>query len=125
MAPIQIDTLTDANLERAANDIGLDRQQYVALFQVFVERVYQIIGELQAALRADDKETARRSIHTIKGTSQNMRLDMIASPAQDVEELVRSGKSALALAAIAKIQSSMENLIEQAELLGIHVERPD
>lgn len=122
MAPIRIDTLTEDNLERAVQDIGLERDQYISLLQIFFERVYEGIRELEEALTIDDLETARRSIHTIKGTSQNMRLNMIASPAGEVEKLIRSDKKALALANISKIKSAMDILAGQAEHLGIPVE---
>ncbi len=78
------------NFEKLAGNLGLDKDEYVELIELFIETGTSDIDKLTSALGAGDAKCAAEAIHSIKGASGNMGLAEFYKSAKKIEEKVKT-----------------------------------
>lgn len=119
MITVQLHHLTLVGMREAAEELGLEPQQYAELVSVFLTRTDDGIRELEAALNSSDDNAARRAVHSIKGTALNMRLTMVSDPSVAMEAAMKSGHKEAYAERLAQLRSGLDQLAAEAQLLGI------
>ncbi len=72
-------------------ELGLDEEQYWEILTEFIEEKKKDMVDLEGALAQEDTELISRLAHKIKGSSLNLRLDLLAQPAANIEKAAREG----------------------------------
>jgi signal transduction histidine kinase/CheY-like chemotaxis protein len=81
---------TKSALRRA----GGNRMRYEALLQKFAGQSASAVTEIRAALAAEDRQTAARAAHSLKGAAANLGVTSIAELAAKAEAAIQAGQSA-------------------------------
>jgi signal transduction histidine kinase/DNA-binding response OmpR family regulator/HPt (histidine-containing phosphotransfer) domain-containing protein len=77
---------------------GGNRRRYVSLLRRFADSQVGAVGEIRAALKAEDSVTAQRVAHSLKGAAANLGANALATAAGSVEVAIkRHGEVELAL----------------------------
>src|ERR1700758_1501604 len=118
-APLEIPGI---DTRSALKRINGNRQRYVSLLRRFADSQVGAVGEIRAALEAQDSATAQRIAHSLKGAAANLGANALATAAGSAEVAIKSQsevESALvemegtlfaAVAAIQKILPSAEKV---------------
>jgi signal transduction histidine kinase/DNA-binding response OmpR family regulator/HPt (histidine-containing phosphotransfer) domain-containing protein len=86
-APLEIPGIdTQAALKRT----GGNRQRYVSLLRRFADSQGGAVGEIRAALKAQDSATAQRTAHSLKGVAANLGVNAVASAAGSAELAIKT-----------------------------------
>ena len=86
-APLEIPGIdTQSALKRS----GGNRQRYESLLQRFADSQAGAVGEIRAALRAQDSATAQRIAHSLKGAAANLGATALASAAGSTELAIKT-----------------------------------
>jgi HPt (histidine-containing phosphotransfer) domain-containing protein len=71
------------------------------------------IAELRQALAANDLLQAKRAAHTLKGTAGNLSAMQLADVARQAEQAASAGDAAAILAAVQKLEGSLESALQE------------
>jgi HPt (histidine-containing phosphotransfer) domain-containing protein len=74
--------------------VGGNNRLYVKLLRQFASQQADAVGQIRAALAANDVETATRLAHTLKGVAGNLGAGGVQNAAAAVETLLRDGAPA-------------------------------
>jgi two-component system sensor histidine kinase/response regulator len=77
-APLEIPGI---DTQTALKRTGGNRQRYVSLLQRFADSQVGAVGEIRAALKAQDSPTAQRIAHSLKGAAANLGANALATAA--------------------------------------------
>ena len=77
---------TRSALERT----GGNRQRYVSLLRRFADSQVGAVGEIRAALKAQDFATAQRIAHSLKGAAANLGANALATAAGNAEVAIKT-----------------------------------
>jgi signal transduction histidine kinase/DNA-binding response OmpR family regulator len=81
-APLEIPGIdTQSALKRT----GGNRQRYVSLLRRFADSQVDAVGQIRAALQAQDSATAQRIAHSLKGAAANLGANALATAAGSAE----------------------------------------
>src|SRR3954470_11526219 len=69
---------------------GGNRQRYVSLLRKFADSQAGAVGEIRAALKAQDPANARRIAHSLKGASANLGANTLATAAGNAEAAIKT-----------------------------------
>lgn len=119
MISVQIHHLTHAGMQDAADELGLEINQYQELVALFLTRTADGLGELEKALAEDDLAAAKTALHSVKGTALSMRLTMVAEPATAMESAVKAGRSDDFPQGLEALKAGLALLAAEARSLGI------
>ena len=72
-------------------ELGLDQEQYLEILMEFIEAKRTDMRDLGNALAQEETELISRLAHKIKGSSLNLRLDLLAQPAANIEKAAKEG----------------------------------
>jgi len=86
-APLEIPGI---DTESALKRTGGNRQRYESLLRRFVDSQVGAVGEIRAALRANDSATAQRIAHSLKGAAANLGVNALASAAGSAELAIKT-----------------------------------
>jgi len=85
--PLEIPGIdTQAALKRT----GGNRQRYVSLLRRFADSQVGAVGEIHAALKAQDSATAQRIAHSLKGAAANLGANALATAAGGAEVAIKT-----------------------------------
>jgi signal transduction histidine kinase/DNA-binding response OmpR family regulator/HPt (histidine-containing phosphotransfer) domain-containing protein len=76
--------------QSALNRTGGNRQRYVSLLRRFADSQGGAVGEIRAALKAQDPANARRIAHSLKGASANLGANTLATAAGNAEVAIKT-----------------------------------
>ena len=78
--------------EKAAEELGLDQEEYREILMGFIEDKKKDMEDLESALAQKDMGLISRLAHKIKGSALNLRLDLLARPAANIEKAAKEGR---------------------------------
>jgi len=76
--------------QSALKRTGGNRQRYVSLLRKFADSQAGAVGEIRAALKAQDPANARRIAHSLKGASANLGANTLATAAGNAEVAIKT-----------------------------------
>lgn len=79
-------------LRSFSKDSGLDSQMCEMLIKIYLTEAEDLIVKIDSALNINKYKDAARLIHTLKGTSANIRATEIASAALEAEQALKENK---------------------------------
>ncbi len=79
-------------MDNAIRDMGNMRALYNQVAAIFPEDARSNMEKLVAALMSSDLETARRAVHTLKGTAASIGALRLKAMAMATEEACKSGE---------------------------------
>ena len=79
------------DIEKLAQDIGINATTYKALLEMFVKDTFRSLITIKKALKTDDHELISFEIHLIKGAALNLSLDNIVEIIEldEIETLIK------------------------------------
>src|SRR3954452_1860334 len=81
--------ITGIDAQSALKRTGGNRQRYVSLLRKFADSQAGAVGEIRAALKAQDPANARRIAHSLKGASANLGANTLATAAGNAEVAIK------------------------------------
>jgi two-component system sensor histidine kinase/response regulator len=76
--------------QTALKRTGGNRQRYVSLLRRFADSQVGAVGEIRAALNAQDSATAQRIAHSLKGAAGNLGANALATAAGSAEVAIKT-----------------------------------
>jgi signal transduction histidine kinase/DNA-binding response OmpR family regulator/HPt (histidine-containing phosphotransfer) domain-containing protein len=86
-APLEIPGI---DTQMALRRTGGNRQRYASLLRRFADSQVGAVGEIRAALKAQDSATAQRIAHSLKGAAGNLGANGLATAAGSAEVAIRT-----------------------------------
>jgi HPt (histidine-containing phosphotransfer) domain-containing protein len=86
-APLEI---AGIDTQSALKRTGGNRQRYMSLLRRFADSQVGAVGEIRAALKAQDSATARRIAHSVKGAAANLGANALATAAGSAEVAIKT-----------------------------------
>jgi len=86
-APLEI---AGIDTQSALKRTGGNRQRYVSLLRRFADSQVGAVGEIRAALKAQDSATARQIAHSLKGAAANLGANALATAAGSAEVAIKT-----------------------------------
>ncbi|MBU2591377.1 MAG: Hpt domain-containing protein [Nitrospinota bacterium] len=82
----------DTKKEAILKEMGdIPEEFYYELVREFLSDAFGQIDSLESSLKGGDIESAKRTIHSIKGVSANLRLNDICQLSKEVEADIKNG----------------------------------
>jgi CheY-like chemotaxis protein/HPt (histidine-containing phosphotransfer) domain-containing protein len=97
--------------------VGDDRELIGFLVDALREDGPARINDLRKALDANDFPTAKRAAHTLKGTAGNLAAVQLAEVAKTAEHAAAAGDAEASRAALAKLETSLGQALDELQLL--------
>ncbi len=82
-------------VEQAVQNMGGDKQLYAEVLGIYLQELRLLGSALEQGLQAGDRATARRLVHTLKGTSATVGASALAAQALLLETEIRDPQSGL------------------------------
>ena len=79
------------NIDELADNLGLEKDEYLELIELFIETGMSDINKLRFAIDEVNAENAADAAHSIKGAAGNLGLTEIYELAKKVEKTCRDG----------------------------------
>jgi len=86
-APLEIPGI---DTQTALKRTGGNRERYVSLLRRFADSQVGAVGEIRAALKAQNSATAQRIAHSLKGAAANLGANPLATAAGSVEVAIKT-----------------------------------
>jgi signal transduction histidine kinase/DNA-binding response OmpR family regulator/HPt (histidine-containing phosphotransfer) domain-containing protein len=86
-APLEIPGI---DTQTALKRTGGNRQRYVSLLRRFADSQVGAVGEIRAALKAQDSAAAQRIAHSLKGAAANLGANALATAAGSAEVAIKT-----------------------------------
>ncbi len=86
---IALPPIAGVNIADGLNRVAGNRRLYRDLLSQFAAKQAGAATEIAAALDANDRETAERTAHTVKGVAGNLGITNVQSAAQKLEKAIR------------------------------------
>lgn len=78
------------DINERADNLGLEREEFMELLTLFVETAHSDLDKLQTALSETDGGQAAAAAHSIKGAAANLGLTTLYETAKEIERLARA-----------------------------------
>lgn len=75
------------NLQKQADDIGIELKNLLSLYSLFIEQTEGDIAEMERQISKRDLKSMRASAHHIKGASLNLEIYSLVESAKSLETL--------------------------------------
>jgi HPt (histidine-containing phosphotransfer) domain-containing protein len=98
------------NFKELSKDLGLEEEEYIELFELFVETGMADLNELWIAIDMASTEKAARIAHSLKGAALNLGLNEFHELAETIGNTVRAGQ----LEKTAQIAKTYQEKLETA-----------
>ena len=79
------------NIEQLCKNLGLEKDEYRELLDLFIQTGMTDLDKLEAAVRDQNAENAMQAAHSIKGAAGNLGLLEFYDMLKKVEENARNG----------------------------------
>ena len=99
------------NLKELAEDLGLDEEEYLELFELFIETGMSDLDKINSAIKAGDAEQLASAAHSLKGASGNFGLMELHEIAKEIVEKARNNK-------LEDIAESLQTLKEKFDCIA-------
>ena len=99
------------NIKELAENLGLEEDEYLELFELFLDTGMADIEKLRSAIEEGNAEEAARAAHSLKGASGNLGLMEIYDVALKSEEEARNNS-------LDGLAESVQKLKEQLDLIA-------
>ena len=76
----------EMDLEAFIEETGLDREEYLEIYELFKETYETLMKDLEEALARGDNFAAMRAAHTLKGAASNLGFTALAEAARRIQE---------------------------------------
>ena len=80
------------NFSKLAEDLGLEREEYLELIELFVETGMSDLDKLQSAIKEVNAEKAANAAHSLKGAAGSIGLIEFSETAKEIEEKARNDR---------------------------------
>jgi len=80
------------NFKELSKNLGLEEEEYIELFELFVETGMADLNELWIAIDMSTAEKAARIAHSLKGAALNLGLNEFHELAETIGKTARSGQ---------------------------------
>lgn len=80
------------NFKELSKNLGLEEQEYIELFELFVETGMEDLNELWVAIDMSSAEKAARIAHSLKGAALNLGLNEFRELAETIGQTARAGQ---------------------------------
>ena len=87
------DALPGISIEKGLKTVMGNEKLYRKLLSKFLENNGNVVAEIKETLKADDKETAARLAHTVKGVAGNLGAQELFPVAADLEKAIKQGET--------------------------------
>ena len=74
------------DLESVLEDTGLDREDYMEIYELFKESFAELMQELEVSVASDETGMVKQAAHTLKGICSNIGFMDLARIAQMIQE---------------------------------------
>lgn len=85
---------TPVDLTRLTNDFGDDRDFLIEIYTTYLTDCGERIGQLKAAIQANDDQKCAFTAHSIKGASANVGADGVQAIASEMEQAAKQSETA-------------------------------
>jgi HPt (histidine-containing phosphotransfer) domain-containing protein len=80
------------NFKELSKNLGLEEEEYIELFELFVETGMADLHELWIAIDMSSAEKAARIAHSLKGAALNLGLNEFHELAETIGKTARAGQ---------------------------------
>jgi histidine phosphotransfer protein HptB len=98
------------NTKKLAENLGLEEEEFIEIFELFVETGNEDLENLFSAIHEGDSERAVQAAHSLKGAAANLGLAEIFEAAKKVEEMARNHLSGTLAEAALKLKREFESI---------------
>ena len=81
------------DFEVLAGKLGLEKNEYMELIELFVERSMSDLEKLEVAIRCKNAEGAAEAAHSMKGAAGNLGIMDFYESAAKIEKAAREGQT--------------------------------
>ncbi|MBT3310923.1 MAG: Hpt domain-containing protein [Desulfobacterales bacterium] len=100
------------NFEELGSNLGLEKDEFIELVELFVTTTSEDINKLQVAYENKDDNSAARAVHSIKGSSGNLGFIELSDIAKKAEELAGNNKLNEAVATLEIMKTKLNEISE-------------
>ncbi len=98
------------NFNELAENLGLEKDEFMELVDLFVETGKPQLEQLKEAVEAKDETEIRRVAHSLKGASGNLGLMTISEMAKKIEDQCASRDYENMKNSVQRIEAQMQQL---------------
>lgn len=98
------------DFEVLAGKLGLEKNEYMELIELFVERSMSDLEKLEDAIRCKNAEDAAEAAHSMKGAAGNLGMMDFFESAEKIEQAAREGKTEGLSVAIQFIRNFLQEI---------------
>jgi histidine phosphotransfer protein HptB len=80
------------NFKELSKNLGLEEEEYIELFELFVETGMADLNELWVAIDMSNAEKAAHIAHSLKGAALNLGLNEFRELAETIGQTARAGQ---------------------------------
>jgi len=78
------------DIEKLAENLGLEKEDFTELFELYVQTTSSDLEGLRAALNSGESEEVHKKSHSIKGSSGNLALKELYELAREIDDRARA-----------------------------------
>ena len=98
------------NFRELSKNLGLEEEEYIELFELFVETSKADLNKLWFAIDIANLEKAARITHSLKGAALNLGLNEFHEIAEEIGKTVRDGQLEKTGQITKKLQEKLDNV---------------
>ncbi|MBW2575324.1 MAG: Hpt domain-containing protein [Deltaproteobacteria bacterium] len=98
------------NFRELSKNLGLEEEEYIELFELFVETSKADLNKLWFAIDMANSEKAVRITHSLKGAALNLGLNEFHEIAEEIGKTVRDGQLEKTGQIAKKLQEKLDNV---------------
>jgi HPt (histidine-containing phosphotransfer) domain-containing protein len=98
------------DFELLAGKLGLEKNEYMELIELFVERSMSDLEKLETAIRCNNTDDAAEAAHSMKGAAGNLGMMDFYESAAKIEQVAREGQTEGLSGAIQLIRKFLQEI---------------
>ena len=98
------------NFRKLSKNLGLEEEEYIELFELFVETSMEDLSKLWFAIDIASTEKLVRIAHSLKGASLNMGLNEFQEIAEAIGKTARDGQLEKTAQLAKTLQEKLDNV---------------
>jgi len=98
------------NFRKLSKNLGLEEEEYIELFELFVETSMEDLNKLWFAIDIASTEKLVRIAHSLKGASLNMGLNEFQEIAEAIGKAARDGQLEKTAQLAKTLQEKLDNV---------------
>ena len=97
------------NIDELADNLGLEKDEYLELVELFIETGMSDLNTLQSEINSGNAENAANAAHSIKDASGNLGFAEIYELAKKVEKTCRDGMLDNVSESVQELEKMLDN----------------